>query len=133
MKRFKVIGTDCEPDSWIDNTDQIKGVFEHETVEQILDEWDERIKFLEKENKELKEQLKDAIVPKYHLNQYVFVNRWGKPYQTRIDVVKAILIDGKVQIFYEYDAPGSYAHVEISEDGVFASEADAQKYLEEHK
>ena len=57
MKRFKVIDTDCEPDSWIDNTDQIKGVFEHETVEQILDEWDERIKFLEKENVGLKEQL----------------------------------------------------------------------------
>ena len=101
-------------------------------IENRLVKCGKRLRQQEEENAKLQEQLKNAIVPKYHLDQYVYVIRWEKPYLTRIDVIKAILINGKVEIFYEYDFPGSYSHVEIIEDGVFATEAEAQKYLEEH-
>ena len=93
----------------------------------ILNQQQERIA-------ELEEQLKNAIVPKFNVGQNVWTIRHNNYiYNTRIDEIKVVGIDGKNEIFYYYDQPGSYAHCEEMEDNLFATKKEAQAKLEELK
>lgn len=81
---------------------------------------------------ELEEQLKNAIVPKFKIGQDVYTIRHNNSiYHTRIDEIKVVGINGKNEIFYYYDQPGSYAHWEEVEDNLFATKEDAQAKLKE--
>lgn len=81
---------------------------------------------------ELEEQLKNAIVPKFKIGQNVWTIRHNNYiYNTRIDEIKVVGIDGKNEIFYYYDQPGSYAHCEEMEDNLFATKAEAEAKLKE--
>jgi hypothetical protein len=94
---------------------------------ELLDEKDQRIA-------ELEEQLKNAIVPKFKVGQNVYTIRHNNSiYHTRIDEIKVVGIDGKNEIFYYYDQPGSYAHWEEVKDNLFATKEEAQAKLEELK
>ena len=135
MKRFEVLDTDCEADSWIDNTDQIKGAFDYRIIEQILDEWDERIKFLEKENvglKEqlIKEQLKRVKPPKFKHHQIVYAVANTDILRGQIEVYdfyeKKYLIH-----FYGIDDVNCLGDEWCYEHELFATKTKAQKHLEE--
>lgn len=98
-----------------------------EDVADLLNQQDQRIA-------ELEEKLENAIVPKFKIGQYVYTIRHNDyVYYTRIDEIKVVGINGKNEIFYYYDAPGSYAHCEEMEDNLFATLEEAQAKLEELK
>ena len=83
---------------------------------------------------ELEEQLENAIVPKFKIGQEVWTIRHNNSiYHTRIDEIKVVNIQGKNEIFYYYDQPGSYAHCEVIEEDVYATKEEALAKLEELK
>ena len=120
-----------EIDVW-EYADTFKNLDTNETfygvqVCELLEKKDQRIA-------ELEEQLKNAIVPKFKVGQNVWTIRHNNYiYNTRIDEIKVVGIDGKNEIFYYYDQPGSYAHCEEMEDNLFATKEEAQAKLEELK
>lgn len=80
---------------------------------------------------ELEGQLKNSISPKFKIGQEVYTIRHNNSiYHTRIDEIKIVGINGKNEIFYYYDQPGSYAHWEEPEDGLFATKEEALAKLE---
>lgn len=81
---------------------------------------------------ELEEQLQECIRPKFKIGQEVYTIRHNNHiYHTRIDEIKVVGINGKNEIFYYYDQPGSYAHWEEVEDNLFSTKAEAEAKLKE--
>lgn len=118
----------CEVDKSFDIFDNLYK--EYPSMQEIcrtLNQQEQRISKLE-------EQLKNAIVPKFKVGQQVYTIRHNNSiYHTRIDKVKVVGINGKNEIFYYYDQPGSYAHWEEMEDNLFATKEEAQAKLKELK
>lgn len=101
-------------------------------TEIISDNKDKTINKLQQRIAELEQQLKNAIVPKFKIGQEVYTIRHNNSiYHTRIDEIKVVGNNGKNEIFYYYDQPGSYAHWEEVEDNLFSTKADAQAKLKE--
>ena len=92
------------------------------------------IRDLEEENAKLKEQLKNAIVPKFQVGQEVwFILKDNKGKDVFCGAVLLITLNG-------YYQPSKLIYTIIQfdrewrceEKSLFATEAEAQKYLEEH-
>ena len=86
---------------------------------------------LKKKTQKLQEQLKNAIVPKYKIGQVVYeiVNHSRiLPFEIT-EIETKTFAKGVVYIKYFSYKSGAV----VSEDELFATEAEAQKYLEERK
>ena len=98
----------------------------------LAEKLNQRIEELEEENAKLQEQLKDAIVPKFKIGQEVWYYHIGryKTYSGVIDDIKWFAKNGWIY----YRLPNLQRDdFWIREDELFATEAEAQKYLEERK
>lgn len=98
----------------------------------------ERINFVSKENTELKEKLKNAIMPKFNAGQDIFFI--DNEYQITQGVVDIILIGQDVfekWCKYSIDLGTEYEYdirfVDKDEEEIFATEEEARKRLEELK
>ena len=85
---------------------------------------------LQEENAKLKEQLKNAIVPKFKQFQKVwYISLTNNICEFEIEEIQWVkCIDGREMITYSNSELG-----ELYEHDLFPTEAEAQKYLEEHK
>lgn len=130
-KRFDKYGSDfygyllyC-----INETNKVEQFIEPSREAKELQQQDQRIEELENENAELKEKLKNAIVPKFKIGQKVWVNFQNgdgsaTPKQCKI---QSIAIYNYLSLFYDIGI------TEVVEEHIFSTEQEAQKKLKQLK